>query len=164
MSQITAAPSPRRGLSADALIETLRRRFESVTDVRRQASCEYSMADTLMSAFAMFAAKSPSMLGFEDRLRELRIEKPFKIKRVASDTQMRSILDGIDTELSTVNSTLFHGSVLLSEKSDMRRSTVNLSWAIPVSMRMPVDGVLRQHVSTIFTSTILTLNTRSDVG
>lgn len=91
-------PRPRRGLSADALIDTLRRCFETVADSRRQASCDYSLADTLMSAYAMFATKAPSMLAFEDRLRELRIEKPFKIKKVPSDTQMREILDGIDIE------------------------------------------------------------------
>lgn len=56
------------------------------------------MADTLMSAYAMFATKAPSMLAFEDRLRELRIEKIFKINKVPSDTQMRAILDGIDIE------------------------------------------------------------------
>jgi ribosome biogenesis protein Tsr3 len=56
------------------------------------------MADTLMSAYAMFATKAPSMLAFEDRLRELRIEKLFKISKVPSDTQMRDILDGIDLE------------------------------------------------------------------
>ncbi len=91
-------PKPRRGLSADALIETLRRRFQDVADRRRQASCKYSMSDTLMSAFAMFATKEPSMLSFEDHQRELHIEKPFKIDAVPSDTQMREILDGIDIE------------------------------------------------------------------
>jgi hypothetical protein len=91
-------PKPRRGLSADALHETLRRRFEEVTDSRRQASCDYSMADTLMSAFAMFATKEPSMLSYQDHQRELHIEKPFGIDRVPSDTQMREILDGIDID------------------------------------------------------------------
>jgi hypothetical protein len=93
-----ATSRPRCGLSADALVDTLRRRFLAVADTRRQASCDYSMADTLMSAFAMFATKAPSMLAFEDRLRELRIEKPFKINKVPSDTQMRAILDGIDIQ------------------------------------------------------------------
>ena len=79
-------PKPRRGLSADALIKTLRRRFQDVPDRRRQASCAYSMSDTLMSAFAMFATKEPSMLSFEDHQRELHIEKPFKIEAVPSDT------------------------------------------------------------------------------
>jgi len=56
------------------------------------------MADTLMSAYAMFATKSPSMLAYQDRLRDLRIEKIFKIEMVPSDTQMRDILDGIDID------------------------------------------------------------------
>ena len=97
MSQ-AALPKPRRGLSADALVDTIRRRFEDVTDHRREASCTYSMSDTLMSAFAMFATKEPSMLSFEDHHRELHIEKPFGISKVPSDTQMRDILDGIDIE------------------------------------------------------------------
>ncbi|MCD0458824.1 hypothetical protein [Roseiconus lacunae] len=72
-------PKPRRGLSADSLHETLRRRFQDVHDSRRQASCRFSMPDTLMSAFAMFATKQPSMLTYEDSHRELHIEKTFGI-------------------------------------------------------------------------------------
>ena len=72
--------------------------LKTVTDKRRQASCTFSMADTLMSAFAIFATKEPSMLSYQDHCRELHIEKPFGISRVPSDTQMRDILDGIDTE------------------------------------------------------------------
>lgn len=89
-------PKPRRGLSADALIDTLRRRFQDVPGRRRQTSCKYSTSETRMSAFATFATKEPSMLSFEDHQRELHIEKPFKIDAVPSDTQMREILDGID--------------------------------------------------------------------
>lgn len=98
MIQPSTIPTPRRGLSADPLIDTLRRRFETVPDPRRQASCTYPMADVLMSAFAMFATKEPSMLSFQDHHRELHIEKPFKISAVPSDTQMREILDGIEIE------------------------------------------------------------------
>ena len=93
-----AVPKPRRGLSADALHDTLRRRFQDVADRRRQASCKFAMVDTLMSAFAMFATKEPSMLSYQDHHRELHIEKPFQIAEVPSDTQMRDILDGSDIE------------------------------------------------------------------
>jgi hypothetical protein len=108
MTQTASLPKPRRGLSADPLTDTLRRRFESVADDRRQSSCTYSMADTLMSAFAMFATKEPSMLSFENLHRELHIEKPFGIEQVPSDTQMREILDGIDIDpLNEVFADLF---------------------------------------------------------
>ncbi len=98
MIQPSTLPTPRRGLSADPLIDTLRRRFETVPDSRRQASCIFPMADVLMSAFAMFATKESSMLSFQDHHRELPIEKPFKISAVPSDAQMREILDGIEIE------------------------------------------------------------------
>ena len=95
---LSTLPKPRRGLSADSLIDTLRRRFLEVPDKRRTRSCDYTMSDTLMSAFAMFVTKEPSMLAFEDHCRELHIEKLFQIEAVPSDTQMRTILDGIDIE------------------------------------------------------------------
>lgn len=98
MTDYDKIPKPRRGLSADALVQTLRNRFEDVADSRREKSCTFSMADTLMSAFAMFATKEPSMLAFQDHMRELYIEKPFQIDKVPSDTQMRTILDGSDIE------------------------------------------------------------------
>lgn len=91
-------PKPRVGLSADSLLATLRRRFEEIADARRKASCTYSMSDALMSAFAMFATKEPSMLSFKDHHRELHIEKPFGMSRVPRYSQMREILDAIDTE------------------------------------------------------------------
>ena len=91
-------PRPRIGLSADALLATVRRRFEAVPDGRRQNSVQYSMPETLMSALAMFITKQPSMLAYENDHRDLSIEKPFKIERVPSDTQMREILDGIEIE------------------------------------------------------------------
>jgi len=40
-------------------------------------------------------------------------------------------LDCSQLEFAAECSTCVHRSVLLSEKSDMRRSTVNFSWAIP---------------------------------
>jgi hypothetical protein len=82
----SAISRPRRRLSPYAVFDRPRRRFQVVADTRKQASCDYSMPDTLMSDFAMFATKGPSMLAFENRLRELRIEKPFKINKVPSDT------------------------------------------------------------------------------
>lgn len=96
MSQATVLPKPRRFLCADALIDTLRRRFEDVQDPRRQRGVTYRMADVLMAAFAMFSLKDPSLLAFEERADEPCIKKLFGINAVPSDTSMRDILDGID--------------------------------------------------------------------
>ena len=48
---------PRKYLSIDALIQGLRERFEAIPDPRRSASTDYSLADSLMAAFAMFSLK-----------------------------------------------------------------------------------------------------------
>lgn len=58
---------PRMYLFIDALIQGLRERFEAIPDPRRSASTEYSLADCLMAAFAMFSLKDPSMLAFDLR-------------------------------------------------------------------------------------------------
>ena len=58
------SPRPvRKHLHADALIDTLRRRFATLPDARVQPTC--LLADALMSGFAMFALKDPSLLAFE---------------------------------------------------------------------------------------------------
>ncbi len=53
MSSAAKIPNPRRFLSADAFIAELRRRFQEVPDRRAASGTKYSMADTLMAAFAM---------------------------------------------------------------------------------------------------------------
>lgn len=82
-------PRPRRFLSADGLIETLRSRFDLVPDRRRSSDTDYSMGDALMSAFAMFSLKDPSLLAFQQRAGEPLIHKLYGINAIPSDTQMR---------------------------------------------------------------------------
>jgi hypothetical protein len=91
-------PRPKRYLNADAMIASLRIRFGDVPDRRRQASCDYSMTDTITAAFAMFSLKEPSLLSFEERGDEEAIDRLFGIQHVPSDSQMREILDGIEIE------------------------------------------------------------------
>lgn len=94
----TRVPNTRQFLSADGLIGILRKRFEQVPDARRKNSTDYPMPDTLMSAFAMFSLKDPSLLAFQKRVHEQSIQKLYQVKQVPSDTQMREILDGIEID------------------------------------------------------------------
>ena len=99
MNAPTTVPRPRRGLSADALHQTLRRRFETVTDKRRQASCTFSMADTLMSAFAIFATKRTLHVVLSRPLSGTAHPKNRSESRGSPVIpRLRDILDGIDTE------------------------------------------------------------------
>jgi hypothetical protein len=87
----------RRTLSADALFALVRSGVERIVDHRRPGS-PISLADALMSAFAMFALKDPSLLAFDHRRGDENMKQVFHIERIPSDTQMREILDPVDPE------------------------------------------------------------------
>lgn len=87
---------PIRELSGERLIEGLREVLGDVPDTRRHASTEVSLVDALMSSFALFALKFPSLLKFEEARRRdegSNLTRLFSISRIPSDTQMREILD-----------------------------------------------------------------------
>ena len=87
----------RKHLSADALVDLLRNRFEKIADAR-SGQPVISMADALMSAFALFSLKDPSLLAFDKRRDDDNLQTLYQIKRVPSDTQMRVILDPLPPE------------------------------------------------------------------
>ncbi len=96
---IAIAPQTRRHLSFDPLIRQIRLRAKQLPDPRNPADCEYSMADAVMSAFAMFSLKDPSLLAFEKRRYDENIKNLFRVLNVPSDTQMRTILDPLAPDL-----------------------------------------------------------------
>jgi hypothetical protein len=87
----------RKHLSADCLVTLLRNRFEKCKDLR-SGEPSISVADALMSAFAMFSLKDPSLLAFDKRRADKNLQALYKIKRVPCDTQMRIILDPLPSE------------------------------------------------------------------
>jgi hypothetical protein len=88
----------RSSLSADDLFELIRAEFEQVPD-QRADNISIDLADALMSGFAVFALKDPSLLAFEARqASDANLGTIFKIKHVPSDTHMRTILDDVETD------------------------------------------------------------------
>jgi hypothetical protein len=87
----------RRHLSADALYALVGDSFAHVPDPRRPDS-PIPLADALMSAFAMFSLKDPSLLAFDQRRGDGNLKTLFGIGQIPSDTQMREILDPLDPE------------------------------------------------------------------
>lgn len=87
----------RKRLSADALHALLRAAFRDIPDHRQDATT-IPLVDALMSAFAMFSLKDPSLLAFDERRHERNLHNLYGIGRVPSDTQMREILDPLDPE------------------------------------------------------------------
>jgi len=87
----------RKHLSADALVRLVQARFARVADPRPGTGV-IPLADALMSAFAMFALKDPSLLAFDERRHDENLRALYRIGRVPSDTQLRAILDLVPPE------------------------------------------------------------------
>ena len=87
----------RKHLSADALFRLVQNGFDTIPD-HRLADTEISFTDALMSAFAMFSLKSPSLLAFDKERAEGNLETIYGIERVPCDTRMREILDPVFPE------------------------------------------------------------------
>src|SRR5271154_5556699 len=94
---MSATRSVRKDLCADTLFRLLYSIFSSVPDPR-SGEIEFPLADVLMSAFAMFSLKDPSLLAFDQRRSDPNdnFRTIYGINRVPCDSQMRAILDPID--------------------------------------------------------------------
>src|SRR6267142_5362751 len=88
------APKGRKHLSADALFRLLQNGFDTIPD-HRLAETELSLTAALLSAFAMFSLKAPSLLAFDKERAEGNLETIYGIARVPCDTHMREILDPV---------------------------------------------------------------------
>lgn len=97
--QGTKLPKPRKHLNADDLFGETRAQFAKVDDPRT-GNVLIPLADVLMSGFAMFSLKDPSLLAFDKRRREsdANLKGVYGIDRVPCDTQMREVLDLVDPE------------------------------------------------------------------
>src|SRR5713101_4206182 len=88
------APKERKHLSADALFHLVRNGFANIPDSRGE-DVDISLTDALMSAFAMFSLKAPSLLAFDKERAEGNLHTIYGIARVPCDTHMREILDPV---------------------------------------------------------------------
>ena len=91
------APTMRKHLSADALFGLLRTGFADIAD-HRPGNPDISLTDVLMSAFALFSLKSPSLLAFDQERTEGNLQRVYGIERVPCDTAMREILAPVEPE------------------------------------------------------------------
>ena len=90
----------RKDLSAPGLIRIVRKQFSKIADTRRQGSVLFTLPDTLCAAFAMFQFKWPSLLQFDkdshnDETVIGNLQRLYWVNQVASDSQMREILDPV---------------------------------------------------------------------
>lgn len=88
----------RKHLSASGLFRLMREGFDEIKEHRAE-NIQISLMDALMSAFAMFSLKDPSLLAFDERRqKDSNLKRVYGIEDVPCDTQMRIILDEVDPE------------------------------------------------------------------
>ena len=91
------APKARKHLSADALFGLLRNGFSKVPDHRSDGS-KMTMADALMSGFAMFSLKCPSLLDYDKQRADANLKTIYGIQCPPCDSSMREVLDPLAPE------------------------------------------------------------------
>jgi len=89
----------RAGLNYDVLIDELRSDFQNIPD-HRAANVVHKLPDILMSAYAIFALKYPSLLCFEQQpeVEQANLQRLFGIDKICSDVQMRRVLDEVNPD------------------------------------------------------------------
>lgn len=87
----------REKISMDVEIQKLQNLFKGVKDNRASNSC-HKLEDILMSGYAMFSLKYPSLLSFEEqnKIEKINLEAVYGIKKSCSDTNLRKVLDKIN--------------------------------------------------------------------
>src|SRR6266403_4346655 len=91
------APKARKHLSADALFGLLRNGFSKVPDHRSDGS-KMTMADALMSGFAMFSLKCPSLLDYDKQRADANLKTIYGMQCPPCDSSMREVLDPLAPE------------------------------------------------------------------
>lgn len=126
----------RKSITMDSLIDRIRKKLLSLEDPRNR-SVGYTFHDLVMSAYAMFHFKYPSVNRFEQQTAAERhnLRHLFKIKKLCSDAQLRSILDQIDP--SDLRQLFVQGLDLLRQVGVLRQ----YQSAIDKHLICSVDGV-----------------------
>ncbi len=93
----TAAPKGRKHLCADSLFNLLHGSFANIADDGVD-EVEIPLSDALMSAFAMFSLKAPSLLAFDKQRAEGNLKTIYGIPHAPCDTRMRERLDPVSPE------------------------------------------------------------------
>lgn len=81
----------------DGEITKLESLFGGVED-KRASNSSHKLEDILMSGYAMFSLKHPSLHSFKEqnKIEKINLKEVYGISKLCSDTQMRRVLDKID--------------------------------------------------------------------
>ncbi len=90
---------PLKTIKIEQCISILEENFKSFKDPRSGIS-EIQLKDFLLSSYAVFALKYPSLLSFEDDMinekKTHNLQKLFNVDKIPSDTHLRYIMDEVE--------------------------------------------------------------------
>jgi hypothetical protein len=88
--------SLRKSLHLDGLLRDLGTYFSTIKDSRKSNS-SYSLRDVLMTGYAIFSLKYPSLLNLESRteITEENLKKVYGLSNIISDSGLRKVLDNV---------------------------------------------------------------------
>jgi hypothetical protein len=96
---LTSLRKPKKNLSFDALRKALSEHFDNLADPRTADNSQYTVHDTLMSAFACMYFQDPSLLAFQARLEKKHqrsnMQSIFRVRKTPKDSQLRELIDRI---------------------------------------------------------------------
>lgn len=84
------------------IVDRIKQTFDALPDKRTGANTQYSMQDAALSAFAVFFMQSPSFLGAQRAMQNVKnssnMSSLFMTEKIPSDNQIRNLLDPVDPE------------------------------------------------------------------
>ena len=94
---------PKKHLCFESLRKTLSRLFQQTPDQRDKHKSDYSIHDIMMSGFACMFFQDPSLLQFQQKLKDKRrcdnLQTLFDIENIPKETQMREVMDNFESDL-----------------------------------------------------------------
>jgi hypothetical protein len=94
----------RKNLSADGMISILKKSFSLISEHRKKGvdGVEYSISDSLLTAFGAFSLKYDSFnLFFKDldacKIKRANVQSLYQVNKVPSTTRLKEIIDPIET-------------------------------------------------------------------
>lgn len=94
--------NPKKHLSFGSLRNSLSSLFCNLPDRREPSKIDYSIHDAMMSGFACMYFQDPSLLQFQERLKEAEnrhnLETLFAVNNIPGQTQLRDIVDEVKSD------------------------------------------------------------------
>jgi len=87
-------------LTFDSLIDTLKKIATNLPDPRTGMNGQYTMKDTVLSAFSVFFTQSPSFLSFQRDMERKKgknnVSSLFAVFKIPTDAEIRHLMDSVD--------------------------------------------------------------------